>query len=85
MFQELGDKGYRVSGGPFLISKRSALLNMCQTLIELMEDAANEGIQKERIEMAKRMLQEGGFSVEFIARIASLSVEEVQVLAAESA
>lgn len=50
-----------------------------------VEDAANEGIQKERIEMAKRMLQEGGFSVEFIARIASLSVEEVQVLATESA
>lgn len=50
-----------------------------------VEEAANEGIQKERIEMAKRMLQEGGFSVEFIARIASLSVEEVQVLATESA
>ena len=57
---------------------------MCQALKEMMDDAASEGMQLgmqgERIATAKRMLDEGGLSVEFIARIASLSVEEVQAL-----
>jgi len=59
-------------------------VDMCQALKEMMEDAASEGMQLgmqgERIATAKRMLDEGGLSVEFIARIASLSVEEVQAL-----
>ncbi len=56
--------------------------------VTAMEDATNEGIQQgrqkgiqdERIAMAKRMLEEGCFPLELIARMASLSVEEVQAL-----
>ena len=62
-------------------------VDMCQALKEMMEDATNEGmqqgIQSERAAMACRMLEEGSSSVEFIAQMTGLSLEDVQALAAE--
>ena len=71
-----------VTGIEFEQEMEEEKIDMCQALKEMMEDAAKEGIQDERVATAKRMLEAGGLSVEFIARIVSLSVEEVQALAA---
>ena len=49
----------------------------------MMEDATNEGMQSERAAMACRMLEAGSSSVEFIAQMTGLSLEDVQALAAE--
>ena len=57
---------------------------MCQALREMMEDANKEGMQNARVAMAKRMLEEGSFSINFIAQMTGLSVDEVQVLATEA-
>lgn len=59
-------------------------VNMCQALREMMEDANKEGMQNARVAMAKRMLEEGSFSINFIAQMTGLSVDEVQVLATEA-
>ena len=63
-------------------------LDMCQALREMMEEANSEGRQEgaqdERIAMARRMLQEGGLSIDFIARMTGLLPEEVQALALEA-
>ena len=60
-------------------------VDMCQALREMMEEANSEGMQagaqNERTAMARRMLEEGSFSVELIARMTSLSLEEVRTLA----
>ena len=50
----------------------------------MMEDANKEGMQNARVAMAKRMLEEGSFSINFIAQMTGLSVDEVQVLATEA-
>lgn len=59
-------------------------VNMCQALREMMEDANKEGMQNARVAMAKRMLEKGSFSINFIAQMTGLSVDEVQVLATEA-
>ena len=59
-------------------------VDMCQALREMMEEANSEGRQDERTAMARRMLQEGEFSMEFIARMTGLSLEEVQLLAIDA-
>ena len=42
-------------------------VNMCQALREMMEDANKEGMQNARVAMAKRMLEEGSFSINLSA------------------
>ena len=63
-------------------------VDMCQALREMMEEANSEGRQEgaqdERIAMARRMLQEGGLSIDFIARMTGLLPEEVQALALDA-
>ena len=54
-------------------------VDMCQALKEMMEDATKEGAQ----EIARRMLKEGSFSLEIIAKMTELSLEEVKALVAE--
>ena len=55
-------------------------VDMCQALREMLEDS----VQDERVAVAKRMLEAGGLSIEFIAKMANLAVEEVQALAVSS-
>lgn len=55
-----------------------------QAIKELMENAANEGIRKECIETACRMLQKGVFSEDLIAQISKSSLEEVKALTIET-
>ena len=59
-------------------------VNMCRALREMMEDANKEGMQNARVAMAKRMLDEGSSSINFIAQMTGLSVDEVQGLATEA-
>ena len=74
-----------VTGVEIEMNEEEEKVDMCQALREMMEDATNEGIQQgmqdERIAMAKRMLAKRNFSYEEIAELSALSVEEVQVLA----
>lgn len=74
-----------VTGVEIEMNEEEEKVDMCQALREMMEDATNEGIQQgmqdERIAMAKRMLAKRNFSYEEIAELSVLSVEEVQVLA----
>ena len=74
-----------VTGVEIEMNEEEEKVDMCQALREMMEDATNEGIQQgmqdERIAMAKRMLAKRNFSYEEIAELSALSVEEVQALA----
>ena len=64
--------------------------SMCQAMRELMKDeiardvakSRREGRQEEAREAALRMLQLGRFSIEDVAYISGLPLEEVQKLAA---
>lgn len=58
---------------------------MCEALKEMIEDATNEGMQQGIQEIARRMLKEGNFPVELIARMTNLTIDEVQALSAENA
>lgn len=73
-----------VTGIEFEMDEEEEKVDMCEGMRGLLEDAAKEGIQGERVAMAKRMFEEGSFSIELIARITNLSEEEVQALAAEN-
>ena len=74
-----------VTGVEFKEDEEEEKVDMCQALREMMEEANSEGMQEgaqnERTAMARRMLEEGSFSVELIARMTSLSLEEVRTLA----
>ena len=73
-----------VTGVEFEEDEEEEKVDMCQALREMMEEANSEGRQDERTAMARRMLKEGGFSMEFIARMTGLSLEEVSVLAVDN-
>ena len=76
-----------VTGIEFEIEEEEEEVDMCQALKEIIEDANKEGMQQgildERTNIAKRMLEEGSASVEYIAKVLNLSVETVTSLAAE--
>ena len=73
-----------VTGMEFEEDEEEEKVDMCQALKEMMEEANSEGMlkgaQDERTAMARRMLKEGIFSKELIARMTSMSLEEVRVL-----
>jgi len=79
-----------VTGVEFNEDNEEEKVDMCQALKEMMEEANSEGMQVGRQEgalekakeTAKRMLNKGRFSYEEIAELTSLTVEEVQELAA---
>ena len=81
-----------VTGVEFKVDEEEEKVDMCQALKEMMEEAncegreagRQEGAQDERIAMARRMLQEGGLSIDFIARMTGLLPEEVQALALDA-
>ena len=73
-----------VTGVEFEEDEEEEKVDMCQALREMMEEANSEGRQDERTAMARRMLKEGGFSMELIARMTGLSLEEVSVLAIDA-
>lgn len=77
-----------VTGIEFEMDEEEEKVDMCEGMRGLLEDATNEGIQQgmqdERVAIVKRMLEAGGLSIEFIAKMANLPVEEVQALAAEN-
>ena len=73
-----------VTGMEFEEDEEEEKVDMCQALKEMMEEANSEGMlkgaQDERTAMARRMLKEGIFSKELIARMTGMSLEEVRVL-----
>lgn len=73
-----------VTGVEFEMNEEEEKVDMCEGMRGLLEDANKEGMQNERIAMAKRMLEEGSSSIEFISQMTGLSVDEVQVLATEA-
>lgn len=80
-----------VTGMEFEMQDEEENVDMCRALKELMEDANKEGMQQgvqqgmrdERIVIAKRMLEEGTLSIEFIAKMLNISAEKVKTLAEE--
>ena len=58
-------------------------VDMCEALKGLMEDASKDGMQKGMQVMMRRMLKDGSVSVEYIAKMANMTVEEVRNLVAE--
>ena len=73
-----------VTGVEFEDDEEEGKVDMCQALKEMMEEANSEGMlkgaQDERTAMARRMLKEGIFSKELIARMTGMSLEEVRGL-----
>ena len=86
-FQNLERKAARViktvTGIAVDVENEEESVNMCQAMRELLEDATNEGILQNMQDTARRMLQEGSSSIDFIAQMTGLSVEAVRALAAE--
>lgn len=72
-----------VTGVEFEMNEEEEKVDMCEGMRGLLEDANKEGMQNERVAMAKRMLDEGSSSINFIAQMTGLSVDEVQELATE--
>ncbi|MBR4060464.1 MAG: transposase [Lachnospiraceae bacterium] len=76
-----------VTGVEFEMNEEEEKVDMCEGMRGLLDDANKEGMQlgmqNERVAMAKRMLDEGSSSINFIAQMTGLSVDEVQVLATE--
>lgn len=76
-----------VTGIEFEIEEEEEEVDMCQALKEIIEDANKEGMQQgildERTTIAKRMLQEGSLSVEFIARMLDVSVDKLKAFSTE--
>lgn len=54
----------------------------CKIIEEVKEEVKEEGKEEERAVFAGRLLEESEWSIEKIARIANLPVEEVQQLQA---
>ena len=85
-FQNLERKAARVirtvTGIAVDVENEEESVNMCQAMRELLEDATNEGILQNMQDTARRMLQEGSSSIDFIAQMTGLSVDAVQALAA---
>ena len=77
-----------VTGVEFEMNEEEEKVDMCEGMRGLLDDANKEGMQlgmqNERVAMAKRMLDEGSSSINFIAQMTGLSVDEVQVLATEA-
>ena len=69
-----------VTGVEFVEDDEEEKVDMCQALKEMIEDGRQEGAQ----EIARRMLKEGGLSIDFIARMTGLPPEEVQALAVDA-
>lgn len=69
-----------VTGVEFVEDDEEEKVDMCQALKEMIEDGRQEGAQ----EIARRMLKEGGLSIDFIARMTGLLPEEVQSLAVDA-
>ncbi len=68
-----------VTGMEFEVEEDEEKVDMCGALKGLLSDAKKEGIQT----IARKMLEEGDVTIEYIARITGLSVEEVEVINAE--
>ena len=73
-----------VTGVEFKENEEEKEVNMCQALKEMMEEGRQEGALENAKETALRMLKEGCFSNELIARMTGLLPEEVQALALEA-
>ena len=60
---------------------------MCRAIEDMWKRAVNEGLQEGRMESnratARRMLLDGGLSLEKIAEFSGLSIEEVKKLQSE--
>lgn len=69
-----------VTGSKFEVEEEEEEVDMCQAIQEMMEDAKMDG----RTAVARKMLEEGGVSMQYIARMTSLFIEEVQALAEAS-
>ena len=76
-----------VTGMEIEVEEEEKKVNMCGALKVLLGDAKKEGVEQgindERVAMARRMLKNGKYSCKDIAEVSSLSMEEVQALATE--
>lgn len=77
-----------VTGVQVDVENEDKTVDMCQALREMMEDANKEGMQlgmqQGTQKMVRKLLEEGSLSIEVIAQMADLSVEEVQALAIDA-
>lgn len=72
-----------MAGMEFEVEEEEETVDMCGALKGLLSDAKKEGIQQGMQTIARKMLEEGDVTSEYIARITELSVEEVQALTVE--
>jgi len=70
-----------VTGMEIEVEEEEEKVDMCGALKGLLGNAKKEGINDERVAIARKMLEEGSLSKEFIARMVNLSIEEIQAIA----
>lgn len=69
-----------VTGIKFKVKEEEEKVDMCEGMRGLLEDATNEGIQQGIQQIALRMLKANCFSMEMIAQMTGLSVQEILAL-----
>ncbi|MDY2628305.1 MAG: hypothetical protein SOW08_08325 [Lachnospiraceae bacterium] len=68
----------------FLKEKEEGVAEMCKIMDEMMREAAADAVQEERYDFVVNMLTETELSKEQIARLAKVTVEEVEELEKEN-
>ncbi len=69
-----------VTGIEFKVKEEEEKVDMCEGMTGLLEDATNEGVQQGIQQIALRMLRANCFSMEMIAQMTGLSVQEILAL-----
>ena len=67
----------------FLKEREEGVTEMCKIMDEMMREAAADAVQEERYDIVVNMLTETELSKEQIARLAKVTVEEVEELEKE--
>ena len=71
------------SGNSNFTEDEEGIRNMCRSIEEMLKEYGEEVTEKNKLEFAKRMIEDGTNPLEKIAVFTGLSVESVEKLASE--
>jgi|GEM_PF-5016476 len=71
------------SGNSNFTEDEEGVRNMCRSIEEMLKEYGEEVTEKNKLEFAKRMIEDGTNPLEKIAVFTGLSVESVEKLASE--
>ena len=72
-----------VTGSNLKIPEGEERVDMCEAITQMVNEARDEATLVNAVTIAKKMLEDGGFTFETIATLTGLPLEKVQELASE--